>query len=62
VVLGTTRLRPHLDGMRRNLAEALDVDVKQVSVKARSNDGLGDTGTGRACEAWATVLIYPASD
>jgi 2-C-methyl-D-erythritol 2,4-cyclodiphosphate synthase len=62
VVLGTTRLRPHLDGMRRNLAEALDVDVKQVSVKARSNDGLGDAGTGRACEAWATVLIYPASD
>ena len=41
MVLGTTRLRPHLDGMRRNLAEALDVDVKQVSVKARSNDGLG---------------------
>jgi 2-C-methyl-D-erythritol 2,4-cyclodiphosphate synthase len=45
--------------MRRNLAESLDVDVKQVSVKARSNDGLGDAGTGRACEAWATVLIYP---
>jgi 2-C-methyl-D-erythritol 2,4-cyclodiphosphate synthase len=62
VVLGTTRLRPHLDGMRRNLAESLDVDVKQVSVKARSNDGLGDAGTGRACEAWATVLIYPATD
>lgn len=62
VALGTTRLRPHLDGMRRNLADALDVDVKQVSVKARSNDGLGDVGTGRACEAWATVLIYPASD
>jgi 2-C-methyl-D-erythritol 2,4-cyclodiphosphate synthase len=62
VVLGTTRLRPHLDGMRRNLAEALDVDVKQVSVKARSNDGLGDAGTGRACEAWAMVLIYPSSD
>ena len=62
VVLGTTRLRPRLDGMRRNLAEALDVDVKQVSVKARSNDGLGDAGTGRACEAWATVLIYPATE
>lgn len=59
VVLGTTRLRPHLDGMRRNLAEALDVDVKQVSVKARSNDGLGLEGEGRACAAWATVLVYP---
>ena len=62
IVLGTMKLRPHLDAMRRNLAEALDVDVKQVSVKARSNDGLGEEGQGRACAAWATVLIYPASD
>jgi 2-C-methyl-D-erythritol 2,4-cyclodiphosphate synthase len=61
VVLGTTKLRPHLDGMRRNLAEALDVDIQQVSVKARSNDGLGEEGQGRACAAWATVLVYPAS-
>ena len=51
-----------LHRMRRNLAEALDVDVKQVSVKARSNDGIGEEGQGRACAAWATVLIYPASD
>jgi 2-C-methyl-D-erythritol 2,4-cyclodiphosphate synthase len=50
-VLGTTKLRPHLDGMRRNLAEALDVDIQQVSVKARSNDGLGEEGQGRACAA-----------
>ena len=49
-------------GVAPTHAEALDVDVKQVSVKARSNDGLGDAGTGRACEAWLTVLIYPASD
>jgi 2-C-methyl-D-erythritol 2,4-cyclodiphosphate synthase len=62
IVLGTTKLRPHLDAMRRNLAEALDVDVKQVSVKARSNDGIGEEGQGRACSAWATVLVYPASD
>ena len=62
VVLGTVKLRPHLAGMRRNLADALDVDIAQVSVKARSNDGLGDEGEGRACGAWATVLIYPAND
>jgi 2-C-methyl-D-erythritol 2,4-cyclodiphosphate synthase len=62
VVLGTTRLRPHVDGMRRNLAEALDVDVKEVSVKARSNDGIGEVGEGLACSAWATVLVYLAAD
>ena len=61
VVLGTTKLRPHLDVMRRNLAEALAIEVGQVSVKARSNDGLGDEGAGRACGAWATVLIAPTS-
>ncbi|BAK37948.1 2-C-methyl-D-erythritol 2,4-cyclodiphosphate synthase [Microlunatus phosphovorus NM-1] len=61
VVLGTTKLRPHLEAMRINLSDALGVDLSQVSVKARSNDGFGDAGTGRACEAWATVLIYPAS-
>ena len=62
VVLGTTKLRPYLDAMRRNLAEALEVDIEQVSVKARSNDGLGEEGQGRACAAWATVLVFPTSD
>lgn len=61
VLLGTTKLRPHVGEMRRNLAGALDLDVKQVSVKARSNDGIGDEGEGRACSAWATVLVYPMS-
>jgi 2-C-methyl-D-erythritol 2,4-cyclodiphosphate synthase len=59
VVLGTTKLRPHLDEMRSNLADALAVAVGQVSVKARSNDGLRDEGAGRACAAWASVLIHP---
>ena len=60
IVLGTIQLRPHLERMRHNLAEVLDIDVKQVSVKARSNDGLGEVGEGRACAAWATVLIHSA--
>ncbi len=61
VVLGAPALRPHLDEMRRNIAGALKVDLTQVSVKARSNDGIGEAGESRACEAWATALIYPAN-
>jgi 2-C-methyl-D-erythritol 2,4-cyclodiphosphate synthase len=60
VVLGTVRLRPHIEGMRRNVAEALDMDQAKVSVKARSNDGLGPEGEGTACSAWVNVLVYPA--
>jgi 2-C-methyl-D-erythritol 2,4-cyclodiphosphate synthase len=60
VVLGTVRLRPHIEAMRRNVAEALDIDQAKVSVKARSNDGLGPEGEGTACSAWVNVLVYPA--
>jgi len=59
VVLGTVRLRPHIDAMRRNVAEALDIEQPKVSVKARSNDGLGPEGEGTACSAWVSVLVYP---
>jgi 2-C-methyl-D-erythritol 2,4-cyclodiphosphate synthase len=59
VVLGTVRLRPHIDAMRRNVAEALAIDESKVSVKARSNDGLGPEGEGTACSAWVNVLVYP---
>jgi 2-C-methyl-D-erythritol 2,4-cyclodiphosphate synthase len=59
VVLGTTRLRPHVADMRANLAAALDIDPAQVSVKARSNDGVGPEGEGQAASAWAAVLLAP---
>lgn len=58
VVLGTVRLRPHIEAMRANLAAALRVDIEKVSVKARSNDGIGPEGEGTACAAWASVLLH----
>jgi len=57
VVLGTVRLRPYLDQMRDNLAAALQMPPDRVSVKARSNDGIGLEGTGQAVSATAVVLI-----
>lgn len=59
VVLGTVRLRPHVEDMRRNVADALTIDIEKVSVKARSNDGIGPEGEGTACGAWVSVLVYP---
>lgn len=60
VVLGTVRLRPYLDAMRANLADALALPADRVSVKARSNDGLGPEGEGIAASASAVVLVEPA--
>ncbi|WP_091183531.1 2-C-methyl-D-erythritol 2,4-cyclodiphosphate synthase [Microlunatus flavus] len=60
VVHGTVRLRPHLDAMRANLADALGAPLDRVSVKARSADGLGPEGRGEACSASVTLLLGPS--
>lgn len=57
LVLGTVRLRPFLDAMRNNLAAALELDPARVSVKARSNDGIGPEGEGTACSASVGLLL-----
>lgn len=62
IVLGTVRVRPHIDVMRQNLAKAIGVELDRVSVKARSNDGLGPEGEGTACAAWVSVLVYPKAE
>lgn len=62
VVLGPIKLRPHIAEMRTNIADALGLDQAVVSVKARSNDGLGLEGEGSACSAWASVLLYSTGD
>jgi 2-C-methyl-D-erythritol 2,4-cyclodiphosphate synthase len=59
IVLGPIKLRPYIAAMRTNLASALGLDEARVSVKARSNDGLGPEGEGTACSAWASVIVYP---
>ena len=61
IVLGPVKLRPFIASMRSNIARALAIDESRVSVKARSNDGLGPEGEGTACGAWASVLVYPRS-
>ena len=57
VTLGTTKLRPYLEEMTHNLATALEVRRDQVSVKARSHDGIGPEGRGEAASASAVVLL-----
>ena len=59
VTLGTVRLGPYLDAMRETLADALGIEPSQVSVKARSNDGLGPEGRGEAASATVVVLLGP---
>ena len=57
VILQTPKLRPHIEEMRRRIAEAASLDISSVSVKAKTNEGIGETGAGRAVRAQAVVLM-----
>jgi 2C-methyl-D-erythritol 2,4-cyclodiphosphate synthase len=43
--------------MRKNLSEALGLDIAQVSVKAKTAEKMGPVGEGLAMEAQAVVLL-----
>lgn len=57
VIAQEPKLRPYIDAMRQNIAEALKVDVSLVSVKATTEERLGFTGRKEGIAAQAIVLI-----
>ena len=57
IVAQAPKLSPYREAMRRNLAEALSIDVSRVSVKATTEEHLGFTGDGSGMAAQAIALI-----
>ena len=50
-------LEPFKGQMKRAVAGLLDIDFTAVNIKAKTNDGIGDIGTGEAIAATATALL-----
>ena len=57
VELAAPRLAPHLTEMRENIASRLRMPLDSVSIKPKSNDGLGETGRGEAAKALVVCLV-----
>lgn len=60
VVIEQPRLRPHIDAMRANIAEALDLRLGHVSVKATTSEGLGFVGAQDGAAAYAICALRVA--
>ena len=58
IIAESPRMMDHKAGMRARLAPALGVKESDVSVKAKSNEGMGWIGRGEgiACVAVATLV------
>lgn len=57
VIAQAPKLAPHIEQMRRNIAETLCIDADAVSVKATTEEHLGFTGDGSGISAHAVCLI-----
>ena len=62
IIAQAPKMRPHIDTMRENIAAALHLDVRQVNVKATTEEGLGFTGTGEGISAQAICMLTSPFD
>ena len=62
VIAQAPKLRPYIDTMRANIAEALGIETDQVSVKATTEEHLGFTGKGEGISAQAAALLTSPRD
>ena len=57
VIAEAPKLAPHIPAMRQRIAQALGVALDQVSVKAKTAEGMGPVGRREAMEARAVCLV-----
>jgi 2-C-methyl-D-erythritol 2,4-cyclodiphosphate synthase len=57
VIAERPRLAPHVDRMRATLAAALGIDGGAVSVKGKTNEGMGEAGRGEGMVVHAVALL-----
>ncbi len=57
IIAQKPKMRPYIDQMRENIADALNMDISCVNVKATTEEGLGFTGEGLGIAANCICLI-----
>jgi len=57
VIAQAPKLARHILAMRQRIGRAIGVELGQVSVKAKTAEGLGPVGKGEATEARAVCLL-----
>jgi len=57
VIAQAPKLVPFIGAMRERVAAALQLDLNQVNIKAKTAEKLGPVGSGQAIEARAVTLL-----
>lgn len=57
IVLQKPKVKPYIEAMRKRVAEVLEIEVDQVSVKATTEEKLGFTGDESGVKSYCVVLL-----
>ena len=57
IIAQAPKMRPHIDTMRQNIADALGIDISQVNVKATTEEKLGFTGREEGISSHAVCIL-----
>lgn len=62
VIAQAPKLRPYIDQMNENIANALNIEISQINVKATTEEGLGFTGSGEGISSQAICILNQPVD
>lgn len=62
ILAESPKMAPHIDLMRSTIARMLDVEISQVSIKAKTGEGVGEIGGGISIAARVVVLVQATHD
>lgn len=57
IIAQAPKMAPHIQTMRENIANALNISLDQINVKATTEEGLGFTGTGEGISSQSICLV-----
>lgn len=57
IVLESPKLAKYMDEIKTNIAKLLFTDITNVSIKAGTNEKIGELGQGKAIQCFSTVML-----
>lgn len=61
ICLQVPKINPHIEKMKQCLAEVMQIDQADISIKATTTERLGFVGREEGVSAYAVVLIYKSA-
>ena len=61
IIAQKPKMAPHIEHMRKNISEALNINIDHINVKATTEEGLGFTGEGKGISSQSICLLTKKS-